>query len=597
MMVEVRVINDKGEYLIQAEAGKPISKALRKHQLLDLPCGGSGTCGKCLIYTDSVPTVEERQRLTPAAIKSGLRLACYTLAQERLSLSIPQRAETKVLTAFASSIYEFSPLLVLKKFAIKKSTLENQKTDIQNLLESCNADSYQLTLEQQAALPRFLRSNETGYALVKEGVVHGFSSNSQHTLLAFDIGTTTVAAMIMDLKSELVLEVYGEQNDQGVFGADVISRIEHSITGGPEAIRQLQTTVVGQINRIKDTLLSMLSARGIEITDPNIIAITGNTSMVHFLCGFPAEHIGKAPFIPVSIDPIECHASALHIKSQAPVYIMPGISAYVGADIVASLLAAEAHKQKEPFILVDFGTNAEIVLGDGDRYYACSTAAGPCFEGATLSCGTVAKPGAVDTVFRTEEGFSYTTIDNGEPAGICGSAVIDCISLLLRSGDLDETGRLEGEGELSEYISVGENGHPLFSITKDVFLSQEDIRKIQLAKAAVRAGIETLLQESGIAPEKVTHLFLAGGFGNALNPESAVRIGLVPAYMENVIRVLGNAAGCGVLRYATEKDARSIVHHIKTRTQYLELSVHSSFTNEYITQMTFPESEKIVECL
>lgn len=593
MLVEIRVTNDKGEFLIEAEVGLPISKALREHQLLELPCGGSGTCGKCLIYTNTNPTAEEHKRLTPAAIESGLRLACYTPAQKGLSLSIPQQAKTKVLTAFASSSYEFSPLIELKEFAITKATLDNQKTDVQNLIESCDADSSQLTLAQQASLPLFLRSNETGYALLKEGNIHGFCSSSEHTLLAIDIGTTTVAAMMMDLKSEAVLEVYGEQNDQGVFGADVISRIEHSISGGSDAIKQLQATIVGQINRIKDTLISMLSASGVEITDPNIIAITGNTTMIHFLCGFPAENISKAPFIPVTLAAIEGHASEFQIESQAPVFIMPGISAYVGADIVASLLAADAHKQKEPFILVDFGTNAEIVLGDGDTYYACSTAAGPCFEGATLSCGTVAKSGAIDTIFRTEDGFSYTTIDKGEPIGICGSAVVDCISLLLNSGDLDESGRLEGGGELSDFISLGEDGHTLFSITKDVFLSQEDIRKIQLAKAAVRAGIETLLQESDIAHEKICNLFLAGGFGNALNPESATRIGLVPAHMENVIRVLGNAAGCGVIRYATEKDARSIVNHIKTCTEYLELSVHSGFTNEYIDQMFFPETEKV----
>jgi uncharacterized 2Fe-2S/4Fe-4S cluster protein (DUF4445 family) len=598
MLVEIKVTNDKGEYLIEAEAGMPISKVLREHQLLELPCGGSGTCGKCLIYTDTVPTVEECKRLAPSAIESGLRLACYTLARKNLSLSIPPRAKTKVLTAFANTSYEFLPLIELKEFAIKKSTLENQKTDVQNLLESCSASSCQLTLEQQAGLPSFLRSNETGYALLKEGTVYGFRTNGQHTLLAVDIGTTTVAAMIMDLTSETVLEVYGEQNDQGVFGADVISRIEHSISGGADGIAQLQATIVRQINRIKDTLLSMLSARGIEAADPNIIAITGNTSMIHFLCGFPAEHIGKAPFIPVTLDSVECHASELKIDSQASVYLMPGISAYVGGDIVASLLAADAHKQKEPFILVDFGTNAEIVLGDGNNtYYACSTAAGPCFEGATLSCGMVAQPGAIDTVFKTKDGFSYTTIDKEKAAGVCGSAVIDCISLLLKSGDLDESGRLEGGGELSDFISTGENGQALFSITKDVFLSQEDIRKIQLAKAAVRAGIETLLQDSGIAPEKITNLFLAGGFGNALKPESAVRTGLVPIHMENVIRVLGNAAGCGVIRYATEKDARSIVNHIKACTQYIELSVHSGFTDEFINQMVFPKQEKNAELL
>ncbi len=342
--------------------------------------------------------------------------------------------------------------------------------------------------------------------------------------------------------------------------------------------------MVSQINQLKDALLAQVDGAD----DVSLITVTGNTSMVHFLCGLPAEHISKAPFISVTLEGMQRDAKEVGIASEAPLFIMPGISAYVGADIVASLMAADAHTTKEPFLLIDFGTNAEIVLGAGDKLYACSTAAGPCFEGATLSCGSVAKSGAIDTVFPVDDGFSFTTIGSTKATGMCGSAVIDCIALLLESGDIDETGRLEGEGELAEHI-YEKDGELAFHLTDEVYLSQADIRKIQLAKAAVRAGAETLIQESGLAPSAFTKLFLAGGFGSALNGKSAERLGLVPENMCEITRVLGNAAGYGVLRYATEQNAQQIAAELKQRTSYIELSAHAKFNEEYIMQMTFPE--------
>ncbi|BHH83487.1 ASKHA domain-containing protein [Desulforhopalus sp. 52FAK] len=594
MRVEIVVTTEKGLHRLETEEGLPVSNVLREFKLLQLPCGGTGSCGKCLIYANTTPAVEELKRLSGPSLANGLRLACYTLAYNGLTLSIPHQSKIKVLTTISTTSYDFVPLIEHKELLVEKRTLEDQSTDIQNILATSGAESHNLSLTQQAGLPAFLRGDTQKYALLQDKVLHGFSTSEHHTLLAVDIGTTTVAAMVMDLKTQEVIEVYGEQNKQASFGADVISRIHHTMSEGEDGIRGLQMAIVEQVNRMKDTLCRKLQAKGVDIDDPTMIAITGNSCMIHFLCALPAEYISKAPFVSVTLDSMQLHASELHIESNAPVVIMPGISAYVGADIVASLLAADAHKRKEPFLLVDFGTNAEIVLSDGEKLYACSTAAGPCFEGATLSCGTIAKPGAVDTIFRTEKGFDYTTIDGAQPVGICGSAVIDCLALLLRSGDLDETGRLEGEGELSEFVRR-DGPQPVFLVAEDIFLSQEDVRKIQLAKAAVRAGIETLLKEAGIQAEQVENLFLAGGFGAALNPENAVRIGLVPEEMEGAVRVLGNGAGCGVMRYATEKDADRIVQDLKGRTEYLELSMHAGFTDEYVTQMTFPGLELKVE--
>ena len=588
MTIKIVVSFNNKKFCLSCEEGEPVSHALRTHKLLQLPCGGAGTCGKCLIYADTEPHPQELKRLTPAAINNGLRLACYTPAQNGLKLQIPHRNAAKVLTSFSSMDYGFKPIVTKKEITIRTSTLENQQTDIENLLEFSNSTSHRLNLKQQARLPEFLLVNKTGYALTQEKALIGIDTHKAHTLLAIDIGTTTVAGILFDLNNRAVIDVFGELNDQAPFGADVISRIHNTIGENSSGSAELQQAIVNQISKIKKTLVNNAVASGMDISDPSMIAITGNTSMIHFLCGLPTENIGKAPFIPVTLEPMTLHSSDLKISSNAPVFIMPGISAYVGADIVAALLAADAHKTNTPFLLVDFGTNAEIVLSDGTKFYACSTAAGPCFEGASLACGSVAEPGAIDTVFKAGEDISYTTIDQSPARSICGSAVIDCIAKLLDSGTIDETGRFDKDAQLADRLT-DINDETVFMISDSVYLSQSDIRKVQLAKAAVRAGIETLFKEADICAEKIETLFIAGGFGAALNPANAVRIGMLPRQIESIVRPLGNAAGSGAVRYVTEDNAFTAVTEVKAKTTYIELSCHAEFTNEYVMQMTFPE--------
>jgi uncharacterized 2Fe-2S/4Fe-4S cluster protein (DUF4445 family) len=595
-IISLTVVQNSKEYHLEAPQGEPVSKLLRDHGLQHQPCGGAGVCGKCLIFAETLPTEEEVKRLSKHALDSGMRLACYTPAQEGLTIRIPEQDTIQVLTSYSATNYDYQPLVEVRPFEIIESTLENQKTDLNNVLDSCCVSHHSLSLNQLAELPTYLRRQQKGYGLIHNDTLIGVTKCSDNFLLSIDIGTTTVAATLFDINSRSVIKSMGEKNGQSPFGADVITRIQHTISEGQKGIKQLQDIIVQQINSLKNTLIKEVQQSGGTLTDVTMITVTGNTSMIHFLCGFPAEHISKAPFISVTLEKMQLRCSEIGIDSEAPLFIMPGISAYVGADIVSALLAANVHKDKTPFLLIDFGTNAEIVLSKGDSIYSCSTAAGPCFEGATLSCGSMARPGAIDTVFPVDTGFSFTTIGGIKANGLCGSAVIDCIALLLDSGDLDDTGRMEGEGKLAEYI-VERDGKKVFILTDDVYLSQEDVRKIQLAKAAVRAGAETLIEESGLSPDSFTKLYLAGGFGSALNPESAVRVGLVPESMAGVIRVLGNGAGYGAMRYATEKDSFEIVEDIKNRTRYIELSAHLKFNELYIDHMYFPELESTKLCV
>ena len=241
-----------------------------------------------------------------------------------------------------------------------------------------------------------------------------------------------------------------------------------------------------------------------------------------------------------------------------------------------------------PFLLVDLGTNAETVLCASGTLYACSAAAGPCFEGATLSCGMAGQDGAIDTVSPDpERGLSFTTIGDAPARGLCGSGVLDALALLLDAGIVDETGRLEADASpLGARIT-----DDALTFTDSVRFTQKDIREVQLAKAAVRAGIDILLREAGMETADVARLYLAGGFGSAMRPESAARIGLIPEELSDRVTVLGNAAGSGALRYATEEGAAESALGIIRRTRYIELSAHAGFTDAYVERMLFPERE------
>ena len=584
--ITVTLLDNDATLRLGMEEGVPVAGLLRSLGLLALPCG-LGKCGKCLIHADTEPAPEERERLGAAALASGFRLACHTRAKAGMRIAIPKAGKLKVLTDFVRVGHDFKPLVDKIFLSLEEPSLEDQRPDLRRLMEAASASACSLSLGQLALLPDLLRSKGQCHALMQGGELLGFSDCAAHLALVADIGTTTVAAMLLDLDSRDILAVRGEHNAQAPYGADVVSRIQR---GMEEGTAPLQQAIVGQINAL---LRSMLDEAGQK--EVSFVCLTGNTTMLHLLCGLPACNISRQPFIPVSTGAMRRNSRELGLDSDAPVYLPPGISAYIGADITTALLAADAVRAKEIFLLIDFGTNAETVLYANGEFYACSAAAGPCFEGATLSCGMAGQSGAIDTVHATPDGMGFTVLGGVEALGLCGSGCIDALALLLQSGHVDETGRLSAEelaeSALSASCRAGIGGRirdERFYLTPDVYLSQKDIREVQLAKAAVRAGIEVLLQEAGIAAAQIETLYMAGGFGSALAPASAARLGLIPTELRDRVSVLGNAAGFGALRYVTEPGALAAADALVSRVRYIELSAHSGFSNEYIMQMTFP---------
>lgn len=326
------------------------------------------------------------------------------------------------------------------------------------------------------------------------------------------------------------------------------------------------------------------------------MAVAANTTMCHLLAGLPPDGIGAAPFTPASLFG-DCHdARALGLPFDGEVYICPAVSGYVGGDITADLLAAGLDRAEAPVLLIDVGTNGEMALGCGGCFVCCSTAAGPAFEGAQIRFGMTAAPGAVSEVRWADGGVRCRVIGGGEAVGLCGSGLIDAVAVMLDLGAIDETGRMldPEEDEIPEgaapYLFLLDD-EPAFRLAGDVAVTQQDVRKLQLGKGAIAAGIHVLLDSYGAPFGQVDELLLAGGFGSFIRPESAARIGLIPAELLGVTRAIGNAAAQGALEALVSAESRERLARLQKNMDYKELSGLPQFNETYMDAMMFPEEE------
>lgn len=409
--------------------------------------------------------------------------------------------------------------------------------------------------------------------------------------IACDIGTTTVVCQLVDLQTGAVLAVAGEGNAQQPYGADVIARIQAADDGLRGA---LTDAIIGQLSRI---ILDLCAQADIPPARLRKMAVAANTTMCHLFAGLDPSGIGRAPFTPLSLFG-SCHdARALGLPFSGEVYIAPAISAYVGGDITADLLAAGLDRASAPTLLIDIGTNGEMALGCGDRFLCCATAAGPAFEGAQISCGMTAAPGAISAVEWRDGELRCAVIGGQDAVGLCGSGLIDAVAVMLELGAVDETGRMLHPDEddipapLSERLFLTRDGEPAFRLSGAVCVTQGDIRRLQLGKAAIAAGTRVLLEQAQLPESGVSALLLAGGFGSYIRPESAARIGLIPQSLVGVTRAVGNAAAEGARCALVSQDARTRLAALREHMHYLELSGLGAFNDAYLDAMFFPEGD------
>ena len=392
--------------------------------------------------------------------------------------------------------------------------------------------------------------------------------------LAFDIGTTTVVAYLLDGHTGEVLAQASRLNPQTQYGADVISRIEMAMNGGADELAACIRGALGE--------LAGEAARkaGIEPGEITLASIVGNTAMHHLLLNIDPRPLTKPPYMPKVSEALELPAEGiLPIAADGTVRVLPNIAGFVGADTVGCLLATRFDRLEDLTLMIDIGTNGEIALGDHRRRLACSTAAGPAFEGAKISCGMRGADGAVDRVWLEDGEVRWHVIGDAEAVGLCGSGLLDLVAVLLENGTIDETGKLL----CGAAYRLGD--------TK-VELTQKDVREVQLAKAAIRAGIELMAERLGERVENIRRVLLAGAFGNYLNPASACRIGMIPPCLEDRIQGIGNAAGEGAKLCAVSGDEYAYSARLAGETEFLELASLPQFQDCYVDALGFEEDEE-----
>jgi len=405
--------------------------------------------------------------------------------------------------------------------------------------------------------------------------------------VAVDIGTTTVVAHLTELETGKRIATVSGVNAQRPYGADVISRINYCAANGHETL----TKIIRK--QIKSLINQVCTDSGTHTQDIKSVAIAANTIMQHLAAGYSPVSMGVVPFTPVSLFGEEHPVwDDLPTDKATKIYFTPAVTAYVGGDITAGILAAKLEETNGPVVYLDIGTNGEIALKKGDIYYCCATAAGPAFEGAEISMGMAATTGAISHV-KWDGELKLSVIGDDKPHGLCGSGLVDVLAVLLDTGAVDETGRLldrdEIDHDIAQYINEAD-GKNVFWLEKGetgVCVTAADIRNLQLAKSAIAAGIATLLQHSGIPADRVKALVLAGGFGSFMDLHSAVRIGLFPKSLLSVAKACGNTAGEGAALALCSDAAKEQLSSIRERCEYIELSTSAVFNEQFVEQMMF----------
>ena len=566
-------------------------------------CGGMGTCGKCrvLIHGELMPPTEsERVYLSPTELDRGWRLACQQQIHRDMALELPQIDETtrakELLKQELDVVLE--PGVEKIYLQLPSPGKDDQRPDTVRLQEGLGV--YQLTfpLPVLRKVPHLLRESEFKLTLTKEDtkILDLEPANTTGDLygLAVDIGTTTLAAYLLDLNTGRELAVRSRMNSQKSFGADVISRIKLVHEQGETGLKELQDAVVSGINIL---IRQLCQAANIEPNHIYKVTVAGNPTMLQLFTAIDPSQIDHSPYIPVLRDGLVLPAEelGLEVNPRARIYVLPAVSGYVGADIMAGVLFTGLHQSDKLSLFVDIGTNAEIVLGNRENMLACSTPAGPAFEGAAIKYGMSAIPGAIAHVsLNNSSEPELDIIGGGVPKGVCGSGLIDLGAELRNVGLINKRGNLLHQAGLpfTERVTLGERNQPQFQISggdRPIYLTQQDIRELQLAKGAVQSGVEIILRKWGATAKDVDVVYLAGAFGNYIRRESVLRIGMLPSFPLEKIIPVGNAAGQGAKLCLLNTGKWDEVQALAERVEYFELSYYKAFSDVFVQSMYFPE--------
>jgi len=587
---------------IKADSSKNILEQMGQETLsFYSPCGGTGSCGKCRVLvkgSTSPPTEVERKNLSAQEIDNGIRLACQAYAVGDVEVfwdSAMTKNDSKSQLVQGGCV-RLDPKIRVKLVGIVQPDMQNGNTTAEAVMQAVgkrkiNMDALRV-LSNERSFPASITVVEDDCEIVD---VRLGADRGRVFGVAVDIGTTTVACYLIDLTTGRQVSVASGQNAQCIVGADVISRIQYTLEkdGG---LQELQQKIVETIDGLVG---KMIKEFGIEPFEVMQCVLVGNTTMHHIFWGLGCNSLARMPFNAVTRSLVVAKIGDIgftHMNRRGRVDFLPGIAGFVGADTTGAMLAAGLEHTKDIGLLLDLGTNGEIVLWTSTGRYACSTAAGPAFEGARIQHGMQAFDGAINTA-KIEDDLYFTTVGGAPARGICGSGLVDLVSELCKAGVIHKDGKIAESTEVAEgklAARMIKNGrqkeivivYPRGAGNSDgIVLTQKDIRELQLAKGAIRAGINILLKVAGISIGDVERLLLAGAFGNFIDKSSARTIGILPDIDLNKVIALGNAAGEGAKMALCDWNMIGVAETLAFGTQHIEIASHPDFQDEFIEGM------------
>ncbi len=559
---------------------------------IDSTCGGHGTCKKCKVKVVSgnapLSPVDPRAFSTEE-LKNGWRLACRAAVEEDLTIEVPPlQTRPKAALVGVGRHVILRPAVQKRYVELDEATLEDQTSDLERLLAAMDDVEPRVPLEIVRGLGGTLRrANWKVTAVLADDLLidveAGDTSGRRHAI-AFDLGTTTVVATLLDLETGQPRAVQSILNSQQPFGADVISRIS-AIMMDDGALDTLQAHAHQTLQQLTEEVCTEAGVGPAEVYE---VVVAGNMTMIQIALGIDPEPLSMAPFTVVARRMPAATAAdfGVRVHPRAPAVMFPALGAYVGPDIVAGILATGITLDRRVRLFIDVGTNSEIVLGSSAKTLATAAPAGPAFEAAQIRCGMRAADGAIEGVKIVDGEVELTVIGDVAPVGLCGSGLVDAVAELVGAGILDNSGRFV-LGTSERLGKIGEEN--VFYLSDDVFLSQRDVRELQFAKASIATGWTILCKDLGVEPTEISQVLLGGSFGSYLSAASAVKIGLVPKLPLVRIVSAGNVAGEGAKIAALSVTERAAANAILEEVEYVELSGRTDFNDLFIDELKFPE--------
>jgi uncharacterized 2Fe-2S/4Fe-4S cluster protein (DUF4445 family) len=609
-LARVDLLFEPGGRRVRVPAGVTVFDAASWNGIgIDSTCGGHGTCKKCkvqIVEGAPAPSAVDIRAFSPDELRAGWRLACRAPAASDAVVEVPPLVtRPKAATVGVGRRVILRPAVQKRYLELYEASLADQRSDLERILDALDDLELRADLHAVRVAGRVLRAADYRVtAVIVDDVLIDVQPGDTTGVafgIAFDLGTTTVVATLLDLCTGTPVAVASALNAQQPLGADVITRISAAM---------LDPVALGRLTKLAHSTLSALAAEvcgeaGVDPADVYEIALAGNATMTHIALGIDPEPLGVAPFILAARLLPEVLAAdlgvAVHPRARAVVF--PPFGAYVGGDITAGLLASGMDRDARTRLFIDIGTNCEIVLGNRDWLLATAAPAGPAFEGAAIRCGMRAADGAIEVVTMTPDALSLKVIGDVPPVGLCGSGLVDAVTGLVRLGLLDASGRFVSAAAAAalapglarrlttlgaERVFVLHWLGELGDVSRSVYLTQRDVRELQFAKAAIATGWRILLEEAGLAASDIQQVLLAGSFGSYLSPGNAIRLGLVPDVPVLRIVSAGNVAGEGAKMALLSVRERAAGLALLEEVRYVELSDRADFNDRFIDQLAFP---------